>query len=299
MSPFGIGLRVLLVSAWIALIGWHGVRYAYPDLGLARTFDPSEIMRVNLDRAFRYEVRRSLGGKPFAECLLTLTQDDARYRSTTSVHVRDLGSIQGLGTVLSLLGVRAAKQPPGLSASLTQILDARFRLVEAEATGEGFGTTFAAKGTVDSRGLHGRYRIGDGPWTPVEMPSVSQDLAQGSDLALTLPPRLKPGDAFSARMMHVDAVQMNARPVVGVFTVQEAETITVAKRPVACVKVALAVENRPTALMWADSDGVVFRLIQQGTGMVMELAAITATTGGAIWPAPAAPPGPATPVTTP
>lgn len=294
MTPVALGVRILIIIAWLGLIGWHAVRYTFPDWGLARTFDPGATLAANLDRTFRYEIRRSAVGKPFAECSLTLMQDEARYRSTTTITVKDLGAVQGLDTMLKLLFNQRVTRQSSLRATLTQVLDARFRMVEAEASGEGLGMTFTANGTVDARGLHGRYRVGDGAWTPVEMPAISPDLAQGSDMALTLPPRLKPGDAFSTRMVHFDPIQMNARPAVGVFNVQQAEVITVAKLAVPCMRVVLTVDNRPSATMWADQEGVVFRLNQIGSGMIMDLAAITKVTGGAIWPRPVTSPAPTT-----
>lgn len=291
MTALSISLRWAIVISWLALLSWHIIHVSFPDMGLARTFDISAAMTANIDRIFRYDLRRSSTKKsaaPIAQCTLTLAQEDARYRSTTAMTIANLDDLQsGLNSLLGLfLKVPETEQVTGANISVSHIMDARFRLIAMEANGALCNIEFSGKGSVDNQGLHGRYRLGAGEWTPIEIPTITPDITQSSDLAMNLPPRLKKGDVFSSRMLHADPVQMTARTVIGVFTVTDIENITIAHMSIACVRVSLVVDNRPTAIMWADQEGVVYRILHSGTGMTMDLNSITAVTGGTIWPQP-------------
>jgi hypothetical protein len=141
-----------------------------------------------------------------------------------------------------------------------------------------------ANGRIGADGLRGTYALSDGAPTPYHLPEIGGDASQGSDLALNLPPRLRPGDRFTTRLLSPDYAQMRLTATTAVFTAVEHESIATPAGALALLKVEMQTNARVMSHLWCDDQGTVYRSRQADGGMELRLTQIREIGGRILWP---------------
>jgi hypothetical protein len=283
----GTVIRWLLVLVWLGFFGSHALRYALPDLGLTERRDFAAVLNANLDHDLVYELRpdrRDGRGRPLGTCRLSFARSENSYLLTTTLELSNLNAIPGL----DLLRHALPRRDPQFNLHLIETLDERMRLVGIEVSGRALGTAVTATGTVDGQGLHGQYRIDDGPPTDFAVPGLNQELNQGMDLAMSLPPGLKPGEKFTTRLFTLDWMKLAPKEKLAVFAVHEREAIATAAGTLNLLRVEMEVDVRPFATLWCDEHGLVMRSRQANSGMALVLTSVRGAEGEVLWPPPKA-----------
>jgi len=288
VSATGMLLRLTIITVWLGLLGWHALGFFAPGVG--RTLDTGSLLIPHLDRTLQYSLYKTGSKAVVGACRFGIAHDEARFRSTIHLELRDPSAIPGLSLLTKVLD---GGNDQTMDATIEQQLDEQFRLLSVQARGTAFGVNVTADGRMDLQRFVGRYRLGAGTWTPFELPGLSADASAGTGLTVSLPPNLKPGDVFTTRFTTLDPIRMTATPATAEYTVENAEDLLLAAgQRIATVRVVMVVNRRPAAHLWCGSDGIAYRITLDGIGLSLDLTRLTDVIGQTLWPLPP-PPNPA------
>jgi hypothetical protein len=165
----------------------------------------------------------------------------------------------------------------------TEVLDNNRRLASLRGSGNMLGLDAEGEGSVSESGLTGVYTLGEGTPTPFSLAHITPEIANGNDLAATLPPGLQPGDRFTSRLISPDISTFSLNSVTAVYSVQPREELMTAGGALLVLRVQMQVDNRDVATLWCDDKGTVFRSRQQD-GMELVLTTIREIGGAILWP---------------
>ncbi len=281
----GTLIRLVLLLAWLALFVPHVVEHAAPGLGLSARDGAAGMLAANVGKEFAYDLVRAPDEAHLGTCRLGFERAEAGFTLETELRLADLSRLApGLGLLPQLREARSRE----VRLQLTQRLDARQQLVGISANGRAFGMELNAVGSVEADGLRGTYTFADGAPTAYHLPEIGRDAGQGSDLALSLPPGLEPGDRFTTRLLSPDYARMRLGATTAVFTAVERESCLTAAGPLQLLKVEMQVDARVMSHLWCDAGGTVYRSRQQAGGMELRLTQIRIIGGGILWPPAAA-----------
>lgn len=277
----GTLIRLALVLSWLALFIPHVVGHAAPGLGLSARGGSAGMLAANVGKEFAYDLVRASGELRLGTCRLGFLRVEKGFELETELRLDDVGRLApGLGLLPQLREAKARD----VRLQLTELLDDQQRLVSISANGRAFGMDLVADGTIAADGLHGTYTFAAGTAMPYHLPEIGGDAGQGSDLALSLPPGLKPGDRFTTRLLSPDYARMRLGATTAVFTAVEQEDIATAAGQLRLLKVEMQVDARLMSHLWCDANGTVYRSRQEAGGLELRLTRIRVVGGEILWP---------------
>ncbi len=278
----GIGavIRLAIVIAWLALFVPHIVRHAAPGLGLTARDNSSGMLAANLGKEYLYDLIRSTGGR-LGTCQLSFARVEQGFELETQLRLDDLGKLApGLGLLPQLREATSRE----VRLQLTELLDTNQRLLSLNARGRALGMELIADGMIGADGLRGTYTLDQNSPMPYHLPDIGADAGQGSDLALNLPPGLRPEDQFTTRLLSPDYLKMRLSAKTAVFTALAHESVSTIAGARALLKVEMQVDARVISHLWCDDNGTVYRSRQQDGGMELRLMQIREVGGKILWP---------------
>ena len=282
MSPnIGNFIRLALVIAWLALFIPHVVHHVAPGLGLSQRGNAETILSVNLGREFYYDIVRDNTSGRLGTCRMSFMRVEKGFESETELHYSDLNSI---APGIAWLPQMREQSVRAVRLQLTELLDAQQHLLSLTANGQAFGKELTAEGNIAADGLHGTYSFDHAESVPFHLPEVGQDAGQGSDLAMNLPPGLKPGDRFTTRLLTPDIAHMKLSATTAIFNAIALEKCATVAGERSLLKVDMQVDDRLMSTLWCDEYGVVYRSRQQNGSMEMQLTQIRMIGGDILWP---------------
>lgn len=280
-------IRIAIVASWLVLFGSHALHYALPDLGLQDRHDFAAVVNANLDRSFTYVLvpePYTQSAHPLGTCTLSLERDESHFLLKTDMQFTD-HSFDAMVDVL-LPPITAAKHDKRLTLSISESLDEHLHLDTVQAQVNAHGHTITASGKVSDTGLAGTYEIDASGPTPFVLPEITPVTTQGLDVAISLPPGLKPGERFSSHMVNPDLLKLSAHRTVAVFQAKSHETIRTWHGDMNLLRVDMEVDGKPYSSLWCDSRGTVYRSVQNGSRMALMLDSTSdlAHDGRILWP---------------
>lgn len=282
MRPnIGNFIRLALVIAWLALFIPHVVHHVAPGLGLSQRGNAETLLSVNLGREFHYDIVRGNTSGRLGTCRMSFMRVEKGFESETELHFSDLNSI---APGIALLPQMREQSVRAVRLQLTELLDAQQHLLSLTANGLAFGKELTAEGTIAADGLHGTYSFDHAESVPFHLPEVGQDAGHGSDLAMNLPPGLKPGDRFTTRLLTPDIAHMKLSAITAFFNAIALEKCATVAGERSLLKVDMQVDDRLMSTLWCDENGVVYRSRQQNGSMEMQLTQIRMIGGDILWP---------------
>jgi hypothetical protein len=281
MMTFGNFIRLVVVIGWLALFIPQVVRHAAPGLGLDSRSAANGMLAANLGRQYSYDLVRTNGTVRLGTCHLGFERTEQGYQLETKLDLDDLGKLAPGLSLLPQLRDASARE---VQLTLIELLDEQQHLKSLAAHGRAFGLNLKADGTIGIDGLRGTYTLGEAAAAPFHLPEIGTDAGQGSDLALNLPPGLKPGDRFTTRLLSPDYANMKLSATTAIFTALQRESISTASGPLGLLKVEMQVDSRVISQLWCDANGTVYRSRQQDGGMELRLTKIQVIGGEIMWP---------------
>jgi hypothetical protein len=281
MMTLGNFIRLAVVIGWLALFIPHVVRHAAPGLGLNSRDAANGMLAANLGKEYAYELVRANGNVRLGTCSLAFVREEQGYQLETNLQLDDLGK---LAPGIALLPQLRESSARNVRLKLDEQLDEQQHLISIKGSGRAFGLDFDASGEIGADGMRGTYTLGGAAPAPFHLPEIGKDAGQGSDLALNLPPGLKPGDRFTTRLLSPDYANMKLSATTAVFTALQHESVPTANGPLGLLKVEMQVDSRVISHLWCDANGTVYRSRQQDGGMELLLTRIQAIGGEILWP---------------
>ena len=276
MSPGGASARVLIVLAWLVLVGWQ-MAGALGGGGTAA--DPAGIIAAQLDRTLDYQLSWGpAGGSPqrLGRLSLSTQHDDAGFRLTTIVTVDRLDPLPGA----ALLALASAPSGGGVDVTIEQRLDARLRLSTLSATGKVLGRpVVAAGGFAADGGFVLRWSFNGLPEQATPLPGLKPDRIATSALGGGLPPGLKPGQVFTLDVLGPDPAAGGLGRQVVQGTVVAWEPVETARGLERGLRVELRQGGRQLGTAWCDAHGTTLVQEQAGGGLRMRIERVRGPAG--------------------
>jgi hypothetical protein len=283
---FAMLIRLLIIITWTGLFSYHVVSYAAPAWGVQERDSFAATLKRNLGRSFVYDIERKnlRGQSKLGECTMSFVRIENGYERETVLRIDDLAKI---APGLSLVPQLAEATSRQVFVTLVEVLNDDRRLSAMRGNGNLFGLEATLSGDVTEKGFIGQYSINNGEASAFNLPTITPEIAQGNDLAITLPANLSTGDQFTSRLLSPDIAQFKMGTKTAVFLVTESETIECASGPLPLMRVTVSVDNRVVATLWCDDNGTVYRS-RQNDGFEMNLTFIREVGGKILWPPQAA-----------
>lgn len=277
----GVLIRCCLVACWLVLIGVHVWRFVLPGIGVVERKDLGAGLAQQLDRTLTYDIVRTAAsgnGKRIGSSELTVVRDDAGFRCDLRFELEGLP-----GLPMTPAGAGSSS----LHITAVQKLDDRFRLTWLKAEGDVIGLPLTAEAQVDHRGLTGTLRLA-GTEHPFSLPGFDREDGAAMDLGVTLPPGLKPGDTFKAKMLDV-GITLTPIERESIFTATHREPVLTRGGILNLLQVVVHVDGKQRSTYWCDDLGTVYRAELGDQHLAMELVRVRELPGRILWPAGAAP----------
>jgi hypothetical protein len=286
MTPIATPLRLAVIAAWTALLGFH----VCSRVSAARGEERALSLASRVDRRASYDIvlRATDGERILGTCTVSCARADAGYRLTTMAALTDASFLPGLEGLLERFGAAPVGGARG-TVTVVEEFDGGPWLRSIRIHAAAGAAAAHADADIGSTGMRLAWSVESGPEGRLAFPAFAGARLQGFQLVAALPADLAIGDRFSADLIGVDAATRAPTRRRAVFAVAAEEAIEVDGRTMLLDRVEVAIDGSPAGQAWCDRTGTVFVQRSNDLGIALELRRLERADGSVLWPRSTAP----------